>query len=269
MPLLRLTPADAPRLEDLFQSDPVRYTIPYGMFRRWGLSGEGFDMFALPGAEGAFAGVLTLDADGRASVYGGQPAHAAEVAEEAGRREALCFIDAELPMAEALAAIQPPLSTEDLVIMVRREAPPTPPPALPVEVRLAVLSDAPALGEHYASSDIFGGLTQEMLVERLEAGVVFALAQLADGTVASAALSNRFVPGVGRISAVYTRPCYEGRRLATAVVGFLSEQHDSAGLTSVLYRSLENPAAGRLYDRLGFEEYLRVRKLRYTAGGGY
>ncbi|MEW6307522.1 MAG: GNAT family N-acetyltransferase [Bacillota bacterium] len=269
MALLRLFSADALRLEALFQTDPARYTIPYGMLKRRGLGWEGFDMFALTDTGGAFSGVLTLDADGRTSVYGGQPEHAVEVAEEAGRRQALRFIDAELPMAAALAAIRPPVSTEDLVIMVRRRVEPTPPPAVPATVRPAVLSDAPALAAHYSSSDIFNGLTQEMLMERLEAGVVFALAQLGDGTVASAALSNRFVPGVGRISAVYTRPCYEGRRLATAVVGFLSEQHDSAGLTSVLYRSLENPAAGRLYERLGFEEYVRVRKLRYTAGGGY
>lgn len=264
-----LTPSDHPEVETLFAGDSVRFNLPYSWLVRFGLRG-GPKLFALRELSAVdlrkapLVGVVTFDESGRSAVFGGTAAHAEAVVKEAGCHPALKFIDAERPVAEAIAELLPPQAQEDLVVMTRRRHVAAPPPRLAgAIVREAGPGDAAALAAHYSTSELFSAVTVAEIQDRLVQGFRFALAETLNDGVVSAAWSWTVIPGLGRISGVYTQPRYGGKGLAGAVVGHLCEGNDAAGAVSVLYREAANPVSGRLYEKLGFEPALKVRKLRY------
>ncbi len=267
--LERLTSSDRSEVETLFAGDLVRFNLPYSWLVRFGLRGGPQmlalrDLSAVDLRKATLVGVVTFDESGRSAVFGGTATHARTVTEEAGRHPDLKFIDAERPVAEAIADLLPPLAEEDLVVMARRRHMAAPPPRLSgAIVREAGPDDAGALAAHYSTSELFGAATVAEIQDRLVQGFRFALAETPDDGVVSAAWSWSIIPGLGRISGVYTQPRYGGKGLAGAVVGHLCEGNDAAGAVSVLYREAANPVSGRLYEKLGFEPVLEVRKLRY------
>ena len=83
--------------------------------------------------------------------------------------------------------------------------------------------------------------------------------------IASCALINAEDAETGLIGGVYTLPEMRGRGYAAACVSVLCRELQAAGKTPCLF--YENPIAGRIYRRLGFEDagkwavlYLSLRK---------
>ena len=74
------------------------------------------------------------------------------------------------------------------------------------------------------------------------------------------------LPGYTEISAVCTDAAYRGAGLATRLVGVIGAGIRARGEVPFLHAALDNVAAIRLYERLGFEQRTRVRFMSATAG---
>lgn len=74
------------------------------------------------------------------------------------------------------------------------------------------------------------------------------------------------LPGYTEISAVCTDEAYRGAGLATRLVGVIGAGIRARGEVPFLHAALDNVAAIRLYERLGFEQRTQVRFMSATAG---
>lgn len=121
------------------------------------------------------------------------------------------------------------------------------PIATPWPVRRATHADYPALCRFYADA---GQMTRTPRgVERpLTAGRVF-LVEIA-GEIVSAVLTNAETRAAAMIGGVYTPPPRRGQKFAAAAMTALCQSLIADGLRPVLY--YDNPAAGAIYQRLGF-----------------
>jgi|GEM_PF-1231192 len=77
----------------------------------------------------------------------------------------------------------------------------------------------------------------------------------AEGKVVSAAQSSAEAYGVAMLGGVATLPEYRGRGLSVLCVGALCDYLFSKGMDSIaLFYLKDNDAAGRVYEKLGFQE---------------
>jgi uncharacterized protein len=83
---------------------------------------------------------------------------------------------------------------------------------------------------------------------------------LKDGEVVAAALTNAETERLAMVGGVYTAPAWRGRGLSQAVCSALCDELIQTGRQPVLY--WENPAAGRVYTKLGFRAIGTWRSLR-------
>ena len=74
------------------------------------------------------------------------------------------------------------------------------------------------------------------------------------------------LPGYTEISAVCTDAAHRGAGLATRLVGVIGAGIRARGEVPFLHAALDNVAAIRLYERLGFEQRTQVRFMSATAG---
>jgi predicted GNAT family acetyltransferase len=116
-----------------------------------------------------------------------------------------------------------------------------------VYVRRAGLDDLPALAAFYGDA---GSMSRSPLgVERPLRATRLWLALL-DGEVVAAALTNAETCDLAMIGGVYTPPAWRNRGLSQAVCSALCADLLAAGKQPVLY--WDNPAAGKVYEKLGF-----------------
>jgi predicted GNAT family acetyltransferase len=122
-------------------------------------------------------------------------------------------------------------------------------------VRRANKNDLDALSEHYGSAaNMYRGRSN--VASRLETQRVFVVSGRADLTgpnrIVASALLNVEGQDAGLIGGVFTQRQARGNGYAAACTAALSLDLQRDGKTPVLF--FENPIAGRVYRRLGFEE---------------
>lgn len=254
--LRRLEAKDALLFARLAATDPWRWATA-----RMNIEGFGFQnsYMTLWGAftqgETALCGILTrftntvvvVDAAGECA-----PLFADMINEEPG-------IAGVRGASETVAALFPRLSRyqvsaqEDSFYMVLRQPPRRPLhiTALARPLRSSDLEKVVALyaaaGPMYRSR---ATLTPKIGCERAF-GVEEASTLLRPARLASCALMNSEGEEAGMIGGVFTLPDARGKGYAEACVAALSEDLQNSGKTPTLF--YENPVAGRIYRRMGFE----------------
>lgn len=292
---LTLRPFGPRQLNDfreLGRRDPVRFNIPGSILARQGLPPEGWWGMWLRsrGSGERLVAVLTHDEDGRTGVWG--PAGDDQEASAALPRSAapvmvalgdapLTFIDARSDLAEGLAALRPPTASERLSIETVAAAHFRPRHGASSSggrtAQRATPDDAPALTEFYNSSPLFGGRTVESMRESLRRLMLWYVpatdeesrSGLAPTGIASSAWASANLPGAARLAGIYTPPALTGRGLASLATSAVCAEVLGRGLVPCLWVSHDNPAAMKVYDRLGFQPVEEVTKLRYVDGEVY
>ena len=136
---------------------------------------------------------------------------------------------------------------EELMEMQHADFQPMAAPA-GVTIRRGSMTDHSALVQLYADA---GGMARTAAsVERPLKDTRLWLAE-ADGEILSAALTNAEIANAAMIGGVYTPPSQRGRGLSQAVCSALCADLLAVGKQPVLY--WDNPAAGRVYRKLGFQ----------------
>jgi GNAT superfamily N-acetyltransferase len=124
--------------------------------------------------------------------------------------------------------------------------------------RLATPDDVDTLVELYGRNLLFTYQAREehrrRLLETLEAGGKIAFIER-DGRAVSAARTSAIGHGMAMIGGVVTLPNYRGQGYATACTGLLSQELIASGHTPYLVYNPGDPAASRVYQRLGFQPY--------------
>lgn len=116
-------------------------------------------------------------------------------------------------------------------------------------IRRATLDDFDALVEFYADAAEMS--RSPTAVDRPLRDRRIWLAEQ-DTSILATALTNAETAGAAMIGGVYTKPVYRGQGLSQAVTGALCAELLAEGKKPVLYWG--NPAAGRVYQRLGFQQ---------------
>ena len=117
-----------------------------------------------------------------------------------------------------------------------------------ITIRRGSMADYPALVRLYADA---GDMTRSPAgIERPLKDTRLWLAE-ADGEILSAALTNAEITNAAMIGGVYTPPAQRGRGLSQAVCSALCADLLKSGKQPVLY--WDNPAAGTVYRKLGFQ----------------
>lgn len=124
--------------------------------------------------------------------------------------------------------------------------------------RLAVPDDVDLLAELYGRNLLFTHQAREeqrrRLLEILETGGKIAFVER-DGRAVSAARTSAIGHGMAMIGGVVTLPNYRRQGYATACTGLLSQELIASGYTPYLVYNPRDPAASRVYQRLGFQPY--------------
>ncbi len=148
---------------------------------------------------------------------------------------------------------------------MRLPKPPECAPDLLERVRRAVPEDLPLLADHYGGA---GSMfrSRSNVASRLQTNRVFVVEEPADAThsrrIVSSALLNVEGQDAGLIGGVFTHPAARGKGYAAACTSALSLDLQRDNKLPVLF--FENPIAGRVYRRLGFEECGRWALLYLT-----
>ena len=121
-----------------------------------------------------------------------------------------------------------------------------------VRVRRATRLDLPRLAVFYANAEHMRR-TAAAVEQPLRHTRLFIAEDAADGSgaILSAALTNAETAELAMIGGVYTPPAQRGRGLSQAVCSALCRDLLAAGKMPVLY--WETPAAGAVYQKLGFQ----------------
>ncbi|MHB9059305.1 MAG: GNAT family N-acetyltransferase, partial [Bacillota bacterium] len=143
--------------------------------------------------------------------------------------------------------------------------------------RRATPDDAPALTAFYNSSPLFGGRFVEGMRESLQRVILWYVPAtdmegregLAPGGIAASAWASTNLPGAARLAGICTPPSLTGRGLASLATSAVCAEVLGRGLVPCLWVSHDNPAAMKVYDRLGFRPVEEVTKLRYVEGQAY
>jgi ribosomal protein S18 acetylase RimI-like enzyme len=117
-------------------------------------------------------------------------------------------------------------------------------------------ADYPELQRLYADGEAAGEAPDFFSVTMLEQGIFFGVRESEE--LVAAAGTHLVVPaeGVGAIGNVYTRRDRRGRGLASRVTSAVAGELLRGGLKTIaLNVSHANPAAQRVYERLGFRRY--------------
>jgi predicted GNAT family acetyltransferase len=135
------------------------------------------------------------------------------------------------------------------------DSPPNCPPETLALARPATLADLDLLAELYAGAWSMYR-SRASVANKLAQTRVFVVEEAArerePRRIASCALLNIEGPDAGLIGGVFTRPASRGRGYAAACTAAISRDLQRDGKMPCLF--YENPAAGRVYRRLGFEE---------------
>ncbi len=278
--------------KELGRRDPVRFNIPASILARQGLPPEGWWGMWLRSRETGerLVAVLTHDAQGHTGVWGpagddpeasaALPRSAAPVMVALGDAP-LTFIDARADLGERLAVLKPPATTERLSIETLSAADFRPRSGASSgdgrTARRATPDDAPALTEFYNSSPLFGGRTVDGMRDILQRFMLWFVpateaeceAGLAPGGIAASAWASMNLPGAARLAGIYTPDGLTGRGLASMATSAVCAEVLGRGLVPCLWVSHDNPAAMKVYDRLGFRPVEEVTKLRYVEGHAY
>jgi predicted GNAT family acetyltransferase len=138
---------------------------------------------------------------------------------------------------------------------MRLQKPPQIAPDSLIGVRRATEDDLDALADHYAgAANMYR--SRSNVASRLQTHRVFVAMGSPDlsghRAIVSSALLNVEGADAGLIGGVFTQPHARGRGYAAACTAALSLDLQKDGKTPVLF--FENPIAGRVYRKLGFEE---------------
>jgi predicted GNAT family acetyltransferase len=253
----RLTAADAPAVADLCSRYPLRM-----LTLRMHLEAYGYDSDSLL-VWGAFSpeevrldGIvfrlnntfILADGDGGcAQAFAALIDSESHVAGVRGTVETVTGVQSSL---------QRHTSTNwEISTCLRLLKPPSIAPEALAAVRRATPNDLAPLAEHYASAANMYR-SRSNVAARLETNRVFIAAERPDltgsGPILSSALLNVEGKDAGLIGGVFTQPQARGRGYAAACTAALALDLQRDGKTPVLF--FENPVAGRVYRKLGFEE---------------
>jgi predicted GNAT family acetyltransferase len=154
-----------------------------------------------------------------------------------------------------------PLSEERVLAYARLEAQPTihDQPRLARLVRTMRAHDMGLVEACYAGSEWADHGPSRRAAQHY--GLVFAL--VLDGEAVSAAMVDPLIDGLGMIRGVYTPPRFQRHGYATALVAGIARHLSAMEVTPCLM--FDNPAAGRIYHRLGYREFARWRAVRFSA----
>jgi predicted GNAT family acetyltransferase len=158
---------------------------------------------------------------------------------------------------QALLHRYTPSDWEDSYFLVlRKPAPRTPP--IPATARRAGPEDRDLLTELYSGAGPMYR-SRSNVASKLAETRVFVVEESADGRhprrIASCALLNVEGKDAGLIGGVYTLPSARGKSYAAACTSLLAADLQRDGKTPCLF--YENPIAGKVYRRLGFEDASR------------
>lgn len=251
----RLTEADAPAVADLCARYPLRM-----LTLRMHLEAYGYESDSLV-VWGAFATddtrleglifrlnntFILADADGSCAIkFAALIDSAQHVAGVRGTVETVTGVQANL---------QRHTSTNwEISICLRLLGPPQIAPEALAAVHRATVEDLDSLADHYAlAANMYR--SRSNVASRLQTNRVFVVAEPPDpaGPVVASALLNVEGRDAGLIGGVFTQTHARGKGYAAACTAALSLDLQRDGKTPVLF--FENPVAGRVYRRLGFEE---------------
>jgi len=135
-------------------------------------------------------------------------------------------------------------------------------------VRTAAGADAPQVNALLARIEEFRSprLTDEELRSEIEGGMrrIAIVRSTDDARVVSTASASAETPEAAMIIAVATDPEFRGRGYASACTAQLVKELNERGKSACLFYN--DPAAGRIYQRLGFREIGRWRMLTFGRG---
>ena len=268
-----LAQSDRYLLSDLCKVDPVRFLTPLLNIDYYGLEGPFLRAWAaISVTSGAPCGLLfrlnntiiAADTDGRCSaaftrLIDGET----RIAGVRGTVEAVSGIHAGVRNYR-------PVAWEDSYYM-QLNTPPVCKTELIQAARLAVPEDIDMLSALYGDAGPMFR-SRANVAEKLATTTVVVVEEPELGRrparIVSAGLLSPDGEAAGLIGGVYTMPTVRGRGYAAAVVSYLSLYLQQRGKLPVLF--YENPVAGRVYRRLGFEEVGRwaVLYLAPAASGG-
>lgn len=248
---------DAPALERLYRRDPLRFLTPRMNLEVYGCAGEvmkPWGAFAPDGGEvmGVLLRysntILVTDLDGScASAFAGIIDTQSGLAGVRGTIETVRRVKACLRRYSGNGL-------EQSVFMQLREPPRIAPPLLRL-VRRAGPRDTDLLTALYAGAGAMFR-SRANVAAKLAETRVWVVEEPAGARhpvrILSAALLNMEGNDAGLIGGVFTNPIGRGRGYAAACTAALSLDLQRDGKLPCLY--YENPAAGRVYRRLGFEE---------------
>jgi uncharacterized protein len=251
-----LAQSDRHLLSELCEIDPIRFLTPRLNIDHYGLESPSLRAWIACSSAGTPCGVLfrlnntiiAADIDGRcAPAFTRLIEGESRIAGVRGTSEVVSGIHAGVRNYR-------PIAWEDSWYL-RLSAPPACRPELIELARLAVPEDIEMLSELYGNA---GSMyrSRANVAEKLATTTVVVVEEPALGRrparIVSAGLLSPDGKDAGLIGGVYTNPVVRGRGYAAAVVAYLSLYLQQRDKTPVLF--YENPVAGRVYRRLGFEE---------------
>jgi len=192
------------------------------------------------------------------------------VAEQANRflagegRWTLSGKQAVVQAVEARLRRKPDEAKDHFLCLCRTLEPTMPLKALGL-VRIAMSAEAPEINALLERVEIFHAsrLSNAELRSEIERGTrrVAIIGDPADGRLVSQASVVAETEQAAMIVAVATDPAFRGRGYASACTAFLVRELNRRGKSACLFYN--NPAAGRIYQRLGFREIGRWRMLTF------
>lgn len=253
----RLTEADAPAVAELCERFPVRMLTLRMHLEAYGYRTESLLVWGAfdPPTERLEGIVLRLnntfilaDGDGGcAAEFAGLIDSEQHVAGVRGTMETVAGVQSSLrhhsstnwEISTCLRLLEPPHIAPDALAIVRR----------------ATINDLDPLAAHYAGA---GNMyrSRSNVASRLQTNRVFVASEphnpASRGAIISSALLNVEGVDAGLIGGVFTHPQARGKGYAAACTAALALDLLRDRKTPVLF--FENPVAGRIYRKLGFEE---------------
>jgi predicted GNAT family acetyltransferase len=253
----RLSEADAPAVAELYHRYPLRMLTLRMHLEAYGYNSDSLLVWGAFTSDEARLEAIVFRLNNTFILADGDGSRAADLAG---------LIDSEQHVAgvrgtvETVTGVQSSLQRHtstnwEISTCLRLMKPPVIDPEALALVRRATSDDIDMLAEHYAGAAQMYR-SRSNVASRLQTSRVFVAVQPPDiagpGRIVSSALLNVEGADAGLIGGVFTQPAARGQGYAAACTAALSLDLQRDGKTPVLF--YENPVAGRVYRRLGFEE---------------
>lgn len=252
-----LRAADAPLLEDLYRKDPLRFLTPRMNLEVFGFEGAMIRAWGAFTPDGQALNGILLRFNNTAIIADLEGSAASAFAPTVDGETGLFGVRGTMETVRKLRANLRRYTTNGLEqsVYMRLAVPPRCPPATLGLARPARPEDLDMLAALYAGAYTMYR-TRDNVQAKLVETRVFVVEEKATGRsparISACALLNMEGRDAGLIGGVFTAPLARGKGYAGACTAALCLDLQRDGKLPCLF--YENPIAGRVYRRLGFEE---------------